>query len=186
MRHSGLGQLWGRLILTGNLTLDRELIQNTPQLQVTLDGTRSTSGSWSGFVIITVTPASAVTALPFNATADVAAASVSCAAGGQFAPWRVVLRATARVAVVACGASAGAKGRSVYSATVTVEVAATVRVEFSVGGGGLTAAAFTPVLRSAFVTAVARNLGINVLRVEILQVRIRSRLHLPRTRTCIN
>ena len=52
---------------------------------------------------------------------------------------------------------------------VQVEAAATVQVQLTVGGAGLTTATFTPALRAAFVEAVAARLGVDPLRVELLQ-----------------
>jgi hypothetical protein len=138
--------------------------------QVGLTGTQTASGGWSGFVIVSVTPAAGAAALPFNASVGAAASPPSCWQGGNSAVWRTVLTATARVTVVACGAGAGDAGRPVYSATVTVLPKAAVRVHLTLGGAGLTAAAFTPAIRSGFMTGVARELGVDALRVMLLQV----------------
>ena len=126
---------------------------------------------------MTVTPASGPAALPFNASADAAAAPPTCAGGGQASRWRAALSATARVAVAVCGsgiAQSGGSGRTVFVATVAVAAAATVRVQFVVrpasGSGRLTSATFTPAVRAGFVAAVARRLGVDELRIEIVQV----------------
>ena len=142
-----------------------------------LDGEQSATGAWSGFVLVTVTPAAGPGALPFNASADSAAAPPSCAGGGQASRWRAALASTARVAVAVCGAGSarsGGGGRTVFAATVAIAAAATVRVQFSIGPAGgsdrLTLATFTPAVRAGFVAAVARRLGVDELRIEILQV----------------
>jgi hypothetical protein len=133
-------------------------------------GKSAAIGSWSGYVIVSVSLAAGATALPFNASADAAASPPSCRQGGSVAVWRVVLTTTARVAVVACGAGAGDAGRSVYSATVEVLRATVVRVQFSIGGEGMTMAVFGPDIRAKFLAGLARGLGVDVLRVRLIQV----------------
>ncbi len=144
--------------------------------QVKLEGVKSATGAWSGYVIVTAVPAIGPAALPFNASADAVAAPPTCARGGQTVAWRVALMATARVVVTVCGAgsarSAGG-GRMIFAATVAVTPVATVRVRVSFGAGGrggLATAAFTPAVRAGFVAAVARRLGVDELRIEIIQV----------------
>jgi hypothetical protein len=158
---------------------DQRMLLNPPVsgFQVKLEGVKSASGAWSGYVIVTAVPAIGPAALSFNASADAVAAPPTCARGGQTGAWRVALVATARVAVTVCGAgsarSAGG-GRTIFAATVAVAPAATVRVRVSfgpaAGSGGLAAAAFTPAVRVGFVAAVARRLGVDELRIEIIQV----------------
>ena len=80
------------------------------------------------------------------------------------------MTSSARVVVVACGAGAGPGGRSVYAATVQVVPAAAVRVQFTLGGPGMSAADFTSTMRAAFVAGIARGLGVDILRVLLLQV----------------
>ncbi len=151
------------------------------------EGERGASGAWSGYVLVTVTPAAGPAALPFNASADAVAAPPTCAGGGQAGRWRAALAATARVAVAVCGsgsARSGGGGRTVFAATVSVAAAATVRVRFSMrpaaGSGRLTSETFTPAVRAGFVAAVARRLGVDELRVEILQVRSTCTASCPR------